>query len=83
MTFSYAFGNLDMKQPKNPENPLDNGVSSSTFLLSIFATSFWQTPLAANNIEFSAIFAINAGDVPAYRPRASPSLAQVSLKNKK
>lgn len=36
--------------------------------------------LPANNIEFSATFAIIAGSVPAYSPRKTPSFLNVSTR---
>ena len=71
---------LDQKAAKNPENPFSTADNCSTFFPVVWAMSFWQTPFAAKRIEFSAIFAIKEGAVPAYKPLAKPSLAHVSLK---
>ena len=72
----------DQKAAKDPESPFSNADKFSTGFPEILATNFWHKELAANRIEFSAILAISAGLVPAYKPRTIPSLVQVSLNKK-
>ena len=72
----------DQKAAKDPESPFSNADKCSTGFPEILATNFWHKELAANRIEFSAILAISAGLVPAYKPRTIPSLVQVSLNKK-